>query len=164
MGNRRTLKNGLTPKQQKFTNIVLKQIADTGEVNGTEAAAQTYPVKNRKTASAIGAENLNKPAIKEQIEIALNKQGLTPDLLLSNIGKIATAEPEKVTGETVLKSNIELLKLLGAYPEKNGGKFSFTVKQNVQNFSFSEAKQKLSEFTSESSEFVSDADELETTP
>jgi len=47
----------LRPKQKKFADKYL----ELG--NATEAAAQTYKVKKRQTAEAIGYENLRKPQI-----------------------------------------------------------------------------------------------------
>ena len=57
----------LTIKQRKF----IDRVVETG--NATESASQVYDVKNRNSANAIGAENLAKPSIKDEIEDRLRK-------------------------------------------------------------------------------------------
>lgn len=52
----------LTPKQKKFADKYIELW------NATEAAAQTYNVKDRAVAGAIAGENLQKPIIKGYIE------------------------------------------------------------------------------------------------
>ena len=53
----------LTIKQRKFVDEVVKS------GNATDAAMKAgYKAKNRNTAHAIGAENLQKPTIKAEVE------------------------------------------------------------------------------------------------
>lgn len=56
------LRKKLTLKQEKFVQKYL----ETG--NATEAATQAYDVGNRNVARAMGAENLAKPAVQQEVQ------------------------------------------------------------------------------------------------
>jgi hypothetical protein len=157
-GRARTLKNGLTPKENAFKNKILEQIATTGTPNATQAAMDVYDVKNRATANAIAGDKLQKASIQEEIQKALENNGLSVELAAKEIGTIAQAQPRFITGDQKLKANIEILKLLGAYPGKNQGKKTINFNQTVVNLSFDEAKQKLEELNGGSTGFIKDSD------
>src|SRR5262245_3638589 len=65
----------LTVKQAKF----VKAYIETG--NGTQAALTAYETTDARTAHAIAAENLRKPAIAGQLYLALDCAGLTENRL-----------------------------------------------------------------------------------
>jgi hypothetical protein len=159
-GSRRTLKNGMTPKQAAFTKIVLKQIKEKGDINGTQAALAVYDTKDYQTANSIARENLDKPIIKKTIEQALDSVGLSSDKIAQNLALFANQIPEKFSAETVLKANIEILKLRGAYPNKHNTSLNVTLKQNIKTLSYKEAKEKMDELSKEATVFIEDAEVL----
>ncbi|MFS8534854.1 MAG: terminase small subunit [Limnochordales bacterium] len=75
----------LTPKQQRFVEEYLV------DLNATQAAIRAG--YSPKTARAIGAENLTKPAIQEAIETAMaersRRTGITQDRVLRELARIA---------------------------------------------------------------------------
>lgn len=83
--------------------------------SGTQAALIAYDTKNPKVAAQISYENLRKPDVKEAIKRALHSKGLTMDIIVENICKLADATPDRISAETSLKANIELLKLSARY-------------------------------------------------
>lgn len=112
----------LTIKQKKF----VKAYVET-DGNGTEAALKSYDTTDYQTANAISVENLQKPSIKEAIELALVKHNITMDAAIKPIadGLHATRTigfgeeaMEAVDHSTRLKASGMALKLMGA--EKNG--------------------------------------------
>lgn len=157
-GKRRTLSNGLTPKQEKFKQVVLQQIAEKGEINGTQAALEAYETTDKVTASTIAHENMNKPLISNDIEQALSANGISSDGILKNINGLAEAAPAKVTGETVLKANLAILKLLGHGDNGKKGKSSLTINNTMINIGYDEAKQKLQEVGKDADTFILEAD------
>lgn len=157
-GNRRSLKNGLTPKQNKFTSIVLEQIKEKGEMNLTEAAMQSYNVSNKNVAGVIGNENINNPKIKQTLEEALSSAGLSIEEAIGNLNSIAKAENVKITGDQKLKANIEILKLHGVYPMHGKGLQNKTKKTVTRTLSYDEAKAQLTMSQTEVSSFVSEAE------
>ena len=128
----------MTLKQKLF----IKNFVNNGG-NGTQAALAAYDTADPSVAKVIGSENLTKPNIREAIEEALRSKGLSLDVITDNIGHLATARPDKVTGDTVLRANVELLKLHGAYPDKKSYQFSYSVKQQLSSLSFEEVKKEL---------------------
>lgn len=118
-----------TLKQQKF----IKSYLETG--NATEAASVAYNVKDRKVAQAVGAENLTKPIVKQTIEEAQAKLGITAEYVLGNFkdmvefGKKKTLKSKQVgqelinyedlqDGQLAFKANEALAKNLQLFTEK----------------------------------------------
>ena len=81
-------KNGLTKKQREFTKEYLR----TG--NGTQAAKKAYKVSD-KVASVMSVENLQKPAIKAEIQSAAQKLGISSEYVLAGIKEIAEFNKQK---------------------------------------------------------------------
>lgn len=144
-GNFIKLKNGLTPKQNRFKDKIIEQIATTGNINGTQAAIEVYDTKDRAVAKDIAQENLSKPSIREQIEIAMESKGLTPSSIMDNLKKIAVNTPEKVSGEVYLKANIEMLKLWGAYPGSKSMHMNLNLSGKIGTMGYDEAQAALDE-------------------
>lgn len=157
-GSRRKLKNGLTSKENAFTQKVLEQIVTTGEMNGTQAALEVYDTTDKRTAGVIAHENMKKPKISETIQEALEVQGLTQDKIVENIGRIAGAQAQKITDVTILKANIELLKLHNAYPDKKSMHLNLNIKGKVSDLGYSEAEKRLKELNQSSTIFMQDAE------
>lgn len=134
MGREARISNRLTRKQNTFVKGIL------GGQSATQAAMVAYDVSNTKTASVIASENLTKPNIKEALEAALSSNGLTLDIITGNIGNLANSKPEKVSSDAVLKANVELLKLHGAYPDKKSYQFSVSARADIRSMTFQEAR------------------------
>lgn len=81
-------RNKLTPKQAQFVNEYLL------DLNATQAAIRAG--YSEKTAYSIGIENLNKPVIKNAIEIAMQKRSerteVNADWLLKRLADEADAD------------------------------------------------------------------------
>lgn len=96
----------LTGKQRDFVTEYLKN----GK-NGVRAALKAYGTDNYKVASAISSENLEKPGIKEAIELALIKQEATPEFAVRNIKNIA--QDTENNPSAALHANVKILELHG---------------------------------------------------
>jgi hypothetical protein len=153
------LKNGLTAKQDAFKRTIIKQIATTGTPNATQAALATYDTTDPNTANSIASENLANPIIRSEIEAALSRVGMSLDKTLKNIQGLAESAPEKITGETVLKANLSILKLLGHDGSKKQGS-SLNVNQININLGYDEAKSKLQALTTQAEDFITEAESL----
>ncbi len=135
-----TMTKALTIKQRRF----VKRTLETG--NPTGAAMEAYDTAKRNVASAIASENLRKPAIREQIEQALQAEGVTPRYVVEKLkttldagaGVKATAS-DSVAAARVLLNTMERLG-----ERSSGGAFGLTV--NVMNLDKAElikARQEL---------------------
>src|SRR3990167_9620300 len=103
----------LSVKEKKFVSKVVK----TG--NGTQSALEVYDTKDRKVAQVIASQNMSKPHIIEEIDKVLKKNNITLEGTTNRLQEIADDwMPDKISSDTVLKANIELLKLMKAYPDK----------------------------------------------
>lgn len=152
MGREAKINNKLTLKQTSFIN---------GLVNGksaTQAVMQAYNVTSTKTASVIASQNLNKLSIREALDIALRTNGLTVDVITSNIGNIANKIPAKLSGGTVLKANVELLKLHGAYPDRKNNQVIYNARTRIESLSYDEAKKELERIQIDTQGFINDSE------
>jgi hypothetical protein len=156
-GPRRKKKNGLTPKQDAFTQKLVEQIAATGETNGTQAAMEVYDVKDKQTAGQIAYENLKKPEIKKTLEQALSDNGGNLNQITKNITTIANSQAAKLSGDTILKANIEILKLTGHYPTNKTVKTTRTMRETINGITFEQARTELTQVSSEADEFLKDS-------
>ncbi len=137
MGREARINNKLTRKQTVF----VRELA-TGK-SGTQAAMAAYDVSNSKTASVIASQNLNKLSIREALDEALCLNGITPDLITSEIKALATKQVDKVSGDVKLKANIELLKLMGAYPGTKHANLNVNIKAGIKDLTMSQIKEEL---------------------
>lgn len=148
MGREAKINNKLTQKQNVFVNEL---------VNGksaTQAALVAYNTSDPNTAKVIASENLTKPNIKEAIEEALRSNGLSLSSITSNLGCLANSKPDKISGDTVLKANVELLKLMAAYPDKKSFQMSVSVKANIASMTREEVERKLKEVDADLAELM----------
>jgi hypothetical protein len=157
-GGKRKLRNGLTQNENKFKNKILEQIASGKPVNGTQAALEVYDTKDPAAAGQIAYTKLKKVEIREQIENAMESQGLSMDVVLREMKTIAVSVPAKITGDTKLRSLIEITKLLGGYPDKKSMHFSLNLKGKVGSMDFKEAKTMYDKMNAEVGELVNDTD------
>lgn len=157
-GRKITLKNGLTPRENAFKDVVLKQIAQDGEVNATAAAMEVYNPKNRGTAKTIGYEVMSKPHVKEEIQRALESEGLTASKIIKNIGNMANATPDSYPANVVLKSNQDLLRIMGGYPDSKKPNISLNLTAKIKNMGYDEAKVLYDQLNSEVNELIKDSE------
>lgn len=150
MGKEAKINNKLTRKQIVF----VRELAD-GK-SGTQAAMVAYDVGNAKTASVIASQNLNKLSIREALEEALRSNGLSLSVITSNLGNLANSKPDKISGDTVLKANVELLKLQGAYPDKKSFQMRMSVKTNIASMTIEEVERELKEVDANLAELMDD--------
>lgn len=109
----------LTIKQKKF---VKAYVANDG--NGQEAAKAVYDVKTDEAAAVISSQNLIKVNVKEAIEAALEKHGITMDAAVAPIADGLQAKKFIPDGQggaidipdhtSRLKASGMALKLMGA--------------------------------------------------
>lgn len=151
MGREAKINNKLTRKQNVFVNELA-----SGK-SATQAALVAYNTSDPNIAKVIASENLTKPNIREALEEGLRTSGLSLSVITSNLGTIANSKPEKISGDTVLKANIELLKLHGAYPDKKSFQFNYSVKEKINSMSFQEVKEEVAKLDIELKEFLEEA-------
>lgn len=151
MGREAKTHNKLTRSQDSFVKGIV-----SGK-NPTQSAMAAYDVSNPKTASVIASQNLNKLSIREALEEALSSNGLSLSSITSNLGSLANTKPDKVSGDTVLKANVELLKLHGAYPDKKSFQFSYSVKDKIESMSFQELKAEVVKLDTDLKELLEEA-------
>ncbi len=116
-------KKRLTLKQRKFVQAYIKH-----DGNATKAALEAYPVKNMLTARVIAAENLSKSNVKNEIERAMQRQGLTTDTILSYhhaIIQSGVENKERATPADALRG-IELLYKLQKLVDQPQASSSYT--------------------------------------
>ena len=128
----------LTIKQDLFTK---KYVEHKG--NGTQAALEVYDTDSPRVAQNIASENLSNPIIQNRIDQILNKQNLSLDKNMANIGNLANSEVEKPSANAVLKANIELLKLRGAYGRQINTNVSLTLKGKIKDLDYQDLKKEL---------------------
>lgn len=111
--------------------------------SGTQAALKAYDTTDPIVAKSIASENLSKPTIREALNEALSSNGITPDLITAEIKALATRPVEKVSGDVKLKANIELLKLMGAYPGTKHANLNVNIKAGIKDLTMSQVKEEL---------------------
>lgn len=128
----------LTRKQTAFIRGVV-----IDKKSGTQAALAAYDTDNPKVANTIAAENMAKPSVREAIEQALTKQGLTMEVIAGEMRTLAMTVPDKVSGEVKLRSLVELLKLHNAYPDKKTMHLGVSLKGKIKEMDYNKAKEHL---------------------
>mgnify|MGYP001597681418 CR=1 FL=1 len=140
----------LTIKQENFKNKIIEQIEQGKDINGTQAILDTYNTKNPKVAGVMAVENLSLPSIQEDIRKVLKEKNINIEQISENLAYVANSRPEKVSADAMLKSNLELLKLLG-YGNKQ---ISVSFKADLGKLSYKEVQEKLSEVDTELKEVM----------
>ena len=154
MASAKLLSNGLTPKQTRVTQALLKQIRETGNVNYTKAGREVLNVNSDNTAAVGVREILRNPQVKQTIQEALEEAGLTPTLIAGEIRHLAAATVEKVTADVKLRSLVEILKLTGAYPTQKHANISLSVKANLSNMKYEDLESEMSRIDGELKQLV----------
>ena len=143
MASTKLLSNGLTPKQTRVTQALLKQIQETGDVNYTKVGREVLNVKSDNTAVTGVREILTNPQVKKTIQEAFEEIGLTPTLVAGEIRHLAAADVQKVTADVKLRSLVEILKLTGAYPTQKHANISLSVKANLSNMKYEDLESEM---------------------
>ena len=141
--------NGLTLPQANFVKSIIKQFQTKGKINYSQAVMESYNVKNINSASTIAADNLQNITIQDQIKQAFTANGLTLGTISGNLGYYANVRAEKVGAEASIKANIELLKLLNAYPGQKKTTVSLSMKANLNKMAFNDVKTELEKVDTE---------------
>lgn len=144
------LPDNLTHRERKFVRVLTKGDG----VSPTEAALQVYNVKTRQSASAMATDIVHRPRVQDAIKKALKAQGLDLGQIASNLKSLANAKPDKMASETVLKANIEALKLMGEYPSEKHAHFNLNAK--IESRSFKEARDELAKLRAETERLLAD--------
>lgn len=148
---------GLTQKQTKFTKAIVQQIVDGKDINATQAVLESYNVSDPRSAQPIGSKLLSNNIIKQTVEETLANRGITLDTISENINRLASFQPEKITADVVLRSNVELAKLLNAYPNKKTAHLRLNLTGNVKDLDYKEAKAVFKGQKQELEDFVEEA-------
>lgn len=148
MGREARIHNKLTRKQNNFVKGIL-----SGKTP-TQSVMAAYDVEDSKTASVIASQNLNKLSIRGVLDEAFRSNGLTLSLVTSNLGALANSKPENVSGDVKLKANVELLKLMGAYPGSKSVQVSYSIKDQIGSMSYQEIKHELDKINKEVEELL----------
>ena len=156
MGTKAKVNNKLTTKQTIFVREIIK-----GN-NATQAALEAYQTNNVNSAKVIGSRLLTNVNVQELINESLRSEGLSPSVLAKNIGNLANSVPQKVSGETVLKANVELLKIQGAYPNNKvtiQRDFMAERRARWESMSLEDMKKELEELKTKNAELLKDIEE-----
>lgn len=141
--------NGLTPRDFKFLQVIIRQIKTTGKIHLTNAGLEAFNTDNPKSAGVLAAKALENVSLQEQIRQAFTANGLTLDTISANVGNLANTKPEKVNADTVLRANVELLKLMNAYPSQKKTSVSLSMKADLNRMKFQEVKTELEKIDGE---------------
>lgn len=143
----------LTTKQTVFVREIIKGS------NATQAALTAYQTNNVNSAKVIGSKLLTNANVRGVIDESLRSEGLSPSVLAKNIGNLASSTPQKVSGETILKANVELLKLQGAYPNNKTTiqrDYMAEKREWFSSLSLEDAKKELEKIRAENAELIAD--------
>lgn len=144
----------MTLKQRLF---IKKYLENKG--NGTQAAMDVYNVKNANTAHSIASENLRKPTIRREIELALEAKGLTDEYISELLRKATVAGlGQKATNSDSLRGIEMMLKVKGAFPSKiqRSAHLRIDYKEELMKMSPSELKEELRKTTERTAELLRD--------
>lgn len=139
----------MTLKQKLFVG---KYIEKNG--NGTQATLESYDTDNPSVAAVISSENLRKANIQRAIEEVLRSKGLTVDTIKDNLGYFANSRPEKIPADAAIKANIELAKLLDAYPGEKHTQVSVSIRATLTSMKIEEVQRELAHIDGELKEVM----------
>lgn len=112
-----------TTKQKAFA----KKYAET--MNATESAMQVYKPKNRLTAQVMGAENLTKPIIRQEIEALMNRNGVKIDDVLSIHKRNMLQSDNLPVSQKAVGDFYDILGVKTAPQDNNSVKVAFIIEQ-----------------------------------
>lgn len=123
-----------TVKEQKLVNNIAKGMTKT------DAYRDAYDTQgNNNTVSVEASRTLNKPHVKEALDIAFRKHGIDLDTAIAPIGKALKATKVQITGQgdqafaevvedidLQLKGSDRALKLMGIGKDEGSSTYNFT--------------------------------------
>ena len=123
----------LSLKQKKFVSNYLK----TG--NAVQSVLDSYDTKSYGSAKKLANDNRNNPMILDAIDLALKKNSITLEGQTDRLKEIANEwQPDKISSDTVLKANIELIKLLKGYPDRVNRKETKSITMHLNSKDYKE--------------------------
>ncbi len=142
----------MTLKQRLFA----KKYVDNGG-NGVQASLSIYNTKDYNTAHAIATENLQKPAVVEEINRILDSKNLSIDTNVANLATIANSTPPKgFSGQEVLKANLETIRLRGYDSGTKVTQTSVSLKAELSKKSYQELLKLHRQYTDEINELLAE--------
>ena len=113
--------NGLTIRENGFVTDLIK-----GK-DATDAVEKNYDVKSRTNARSMSIELKRKPRIQEAIKLEMQKQGLSPDLVVNALkSNLVAGIGVKATAESTNRAIDLYAKLTGLY-ESNEVEQSYKI-------------------------------------
>jgi phage terminase small subunit len=143
----------LSPKQMNF----VKSYIENGQ-NGTDAAKQSYNIKNDSVASSIATENLRKPDVQTQIKKMLKNKGLTVDYVGEKFKTIIdNATDDKRLANATVQDAIKSLQFIAKFNgmlDKNTTITKTTVKYDFSGKSRDEIRAEVGKMGDKFKEYV----------
>ena len=124
--------------------------------NGTQAALDVYNTSNPNTAAVIASKNIRLDKVKESVEQILNRRGLDLESITAPVSNILHSEPEKVTGDNVLRAADMLYRLHNAYPASKSAHISHNIADKYENMKYEEILFELKEIRKTSAKLLED--------
>ena len=144
----------MTVKQRKF----VKRYLENGG-NGTQAALDAYNTDDPKVAKVIASKNLTLDNIKMEIELALERAGLSDEYISELLRDATTAGMGvKATNADSLRGIDMMLKLKGAYPTaiQKSAHIRIDYRQQLMHKSTEELEEELRNMQAYTNEFLDD--------
>ena len=141
----------LTLKEEGFVTDLIKL------KNGTDAVENNYNVKSRANARSMAVELRKKPRIQQAIQLEMEKQGLTPDVVVNALKEnIIQGIGVKATAESTNRG-IELWgKFTGAFDRED---VQESYKVTLSKLNTKELTLELARLTRNSRELIKDIEE-----
>lgn len=144
----------MTLKQKLF---IKKYLEKNG--NGTKAALEVYDTKNPNVAHTIASENLQKPAVKREIELALERVGLNDEYIVELLKESTVAGlGVKASNADSLRGIDMMLKLKGAYPTitQKTAHLRIERKETLAKMDYQVLEQELKELNKKANQLIKD--------
>ena len=127
---------GLTIKQ----NMFVKGLVESG--NGTQAALGAYNTSSSEVAKVIASENLTKLNVREAVEQAMERNGLSVEYISGKIkDSMVAGVGIKAKNSDTIRAGEVLLKLRGAFPTKQSASLHVDIRQMAERMSYGELKE-----------------------
>ncbi len=140
--------NGLTVQENGFVSDLIKGKKQT------DAVENNYNVKNRQSAAVMAIELKKKPRIQEAIRLEMQKQGLTPDVVIDALKQNLTAGiGVKATAETTNRAIDLYAKITGLYDRED---VEQSYKLTLTKLNSKELRMELEKLTKQSNSLIND--------
>ena len=102
----------MNPKRRAFVNAYL------GEAQGNASKAAVSAGYSEAAAAQVASRLLKQAEVRDAIAARLDKADISTDRILQRLGKIANAEPERVSAADVVNASKVILHVNGALQDK----------------------------------------------